>query len=108
MLKLSMKKKKENFHPYHYWEEKSSFQRIIDIGVPIGLFWVYFQFYNFGKMTPHEMIKTTGLLAIALLSITLLIGPACKFFPFLDFLKAHRKLWGISAFLAALTHTILI
>lgn len=103
-----MKKKKDNFHPYHYFEDKNFFQRVIDIGIPLGLFWVYFQFYNFGKITPHEMIKTTGLLAIALLSLTLLIGPACRFFPFLNILKAHRKSWGISAFLAAATHTILI
>lgn len=103
-----MEKKKDNFHPYHYFEDKNFLQRIIDIGVPAGLFWAYYQFYNFGKITPSEMIKTSGLLAIALLSITLLIGPACRFFPFLDILKAHRKIWGISAFLAAATHTILI
>lgn len=95
-------------HPYHYSEEKNLTQRLIDFSVPLGLFWIYFQFYNFGKITPSEMIKTTGLLAIALLSLTLIIGPACRFFPVLDVLKAHRKFWGISAFLAALTHTSLI
>jgi len=95
-------------HPYHYSEDKSITQRLIDIGVPIGLFWIYFQYYNFGKITPSEMIKTTGLLAIALLSITLFIGPACRVFPSLDILKVHRKFWGILAFLAALTHTILV
>lgn len=95
-------------HPYHYSAEKDVIQRLIDFGVPLGLFWLYFQFYNFGKITPSEMVKTTGLLAIALLSLTLLIGPLCRFFPKLDMLKAHRKFWGISAFLAALTHTGLI
>lgn len=95
-------------HPYHYSEEKNIVQRLIDFGVPIVLFWLYFQFYNFGQFTPREMIKTTGLLAIVLLSLTLLIGPACKFFPALEVLKAHRKFWGISAFLAALTHTTLV
>lgn len=95
-------------HPYHYSEEKNLTQRLVDFGVPLGLFWIYFQFYNFGRITPSEMIKTTGLLAIALLSLTLVIGPACRFFPVLDVLKAHRKFWGVSAFLAALTHTGLI
>lgn len=95
-------------HPYHHSVNKSILQRLIDIGLPIGLFLIYFRFYNFGKFTPHEMIKTTGLLAIALLSLTLIIGPACKFLPALDTLKAHRKFWGILSFLAALTHTILV
>lgn len=95
-------------HPYHYSAEKDIIQRLIDVGVPVVLFWLYFQFYNFGKVTPSEMVKTTGLLAIVLLSLTLLIGPACRFFPVLDVLKAHRKFWGISAFLAALIHTSLI
>lgn len=95
-------------HPYHYFEKKNIIQRLIDIGLPIGLFFIYFSFYNFGKFTPHEMVKTSGLLAIALLSLTLIIGPACKFFPALDTLKAHRKFWGILSFLAALTHTILV
>lgn len=99
---------KNNHHPYHYSQDKNIGQRLIDFGVPLGLFWLYFQFYNFGKMTPQEMIKTIGLLAIALLSITLIIGPLCRFFPSLDVLKAHRKFWGISAFLAAFTHTALV
>lgn len=95
-------------HPYHYSAEKNLTQWLIDIGVPLGLFWAYFQFYNFGKITPSEMIKTSGLLAIALLSLTLIIGPVCRFLPSLDILKAHRKFWGISAFLAACTHAILV
>ena len=54
------------------------------------------------------MVKTTGLLAIALLSLTLLIGPASRFFPALNILKAHRKIWGILSFFIALTHAVLI
>lgn len=95
-------------HPYHYAVEKNLIQRFLDFGVPLGLFWLYFQFYNFGKLTPSEMIKTTGLLAIALLSLTLFVGPVCRFFPSLDILKAHRKFWGILSFLIALIHGILI
>lgn len=95
-------------HPYHYSDDKNIIQRLIDIGIPLGLFWIYFQFYNFGKITPSEMIKTTGLLAVALLSLTLLIGPACGFLSALDILKAHRKFWGILSFLIALAHGVLI
>jgi DMSO/TMAO reductase YedYZ heme-binding membrane subunit len=95
-------------HPYHYHVEKNFSHRLLDIGVPVGLFWAFFQFYNFGKITPSEMIKTSGLLSISLLAITLLVGPICKLFPGLDFLKAHRKFWGITSFLAALTHVGLV
>ena len=95
-------------HPYHYSEDKNMTQRLIDFGVPLLLFWLYFQFYNFGQFNPKEMIKTTGLLAIALLSLTLLIGPASRFFPVLDILKAHRKFWGVLSFFIALTHATLI
>lgn len=83
-------------------------KKIIDIGIPVGLFWLYFQFYNFGKISPSEMIKTTGLLAVALLSLTLFIGPACRFFPSLEILKAHRKAWGLLSFFIALTHGIFV
>lgn len=88
--------------------EKNISQKFIDLGVPIGLFWVYFQFYNFGKITPSEIIKTTGLLAIALLSLTLFIGPACRLLPSLEVLKAHRKAWGLLSFFIALVHGCLI
>lgn len=99
---------KTTSHPYHYSEEKNIVQKLVDFGVPIGLFLLYFQLYNFGQITPSEMIKTTGLVAIALLSITLAIGPLCRFFPFLDGLKAHRKVWGIFSFVFAFTHVTLI
>ena len=95
-------------HPYHYSVDKNTIQRVIDFGVPILLFWIYFQFYNFGQFNPKEMIKTTGLLAVALLSLTLFIGPACRFFSGLNILKAHRKFWGILSFFIALTHAVLI
>lgn len=95
-------------HPYHYSDEKNLTQRLIDFGIPVGLFWLYFQFYNFGKITPSEMIKTTGLLSIVLLSLTLFIGPACRFLPALDILKAHRKFWGILSFFIGLAHAVLI
>lgn len=99
---------KDKTHPYHFTDKKNAFQYLLDYGLPVLLFWAYFQFYNFGKFTPQEMIKTAGLLAIGLLSITLVIGPACRFFPSLEPLKAHRKAWGICSFLAALAHVILI
>lgn len=97
-----------NSHPYHYSENKTLIQKLIDFGVPLALFWLYFQFYNFGRITPQEMIKTTGLAAISLLSLTLVIGPLCRFFPSLNDLKAHRKVWGITSFLFAFVHTSLI
>lgn len=99
---------KNKAHPYHHSANKDLTQRLIDIGVPLGLFLIFFKFYNFGKITPSEMVKTTGLLAISLLAITLLIGPLCKVVPSLEFLKAHRKFWGISSFLMAFVHTLLV
>lgn len=113
-------KKAKQIHSYHYSYQKNMIQKLIDFGFPIFIFWLYLQFYNFsgdkissfaynfGKVTPSEMIKTTGLVAIALLSITLGIGPLCRFFPFLNDLKAHRKIWGITSFLFAFIHMSLI
>ena len=98
----------KNSHPYHYSADKNILQRIIDFAVPIILLWGYINYYNFGKITSSEMIKTSGLFAIALLSLTLIIGPIAKVFPSLDILKAHRKFWGISSFIAALVHVSLI
>lgn len=95
-------------HPYHYSVEKNIIQKSLDWIVPLGLLGIYFKFYNFGKITPSEMVKTTGLLAIALLSLTLIIGPLCRFIPSLDILKAHRKFWGIASFMTALIHFGLI
>lgn len=106
-LYLSMKSKAAP-HPYHYSDEKNVFQRLIDFGVPVLLYWFYFQFYNFGKTTPSEVIKTTGLLSIVLIALTLLIGPLCRFLPFVEPLKAHRKVWGLLGFFVGLAHGILI
>ncbi|MBI2039923.1 ferric reductase-like transmembrane domain-containing protein [Candidatus Microgenomates bacterium] len=88
--------------------KQSQFNRIVEFGIPILLLWMFFQFYNFGKVTPSEMIKTTGLLAISLLGITLLIGPLSRILPGLNFLKAFRKTWGILSFVAAFMHTLLV
>lgn len=99
---------KKTAHPYHYSGNKNIVHRLIDFGVPILLFLLYLQFYNFGKITPSEMIKTTGLLSISLLGLTLAIGPLSRIFPALDFLKAHRKVWGILSFLIAFAHVSLV
>lgn len=95
-------------HPHHYTKDKNTFQKIIDWLVPVGMFLIYFLFYNFGKISAPEMIKTTGLVSIALLSLTLLVGPATRFFPALAILKAHRKFWGVSSFLFLLVHFVLV
>lgn len=95
-------------HPYYYSPKKNVAQRFVDFALPTALFLLYFIFYNFGKITHHGMIKNTGLLAISLLVLTLLIGPLTRVFPRLEFLKAHRKFWGILSFLVALLHVILV
>lgn len=85
-----------------------STHRLLDFGIPVILFLVFFFFYNFGKITPSEMIKTSGLLAIALLGVTLVVGPLSRIIPALEPLKAHRKFWGITSFLVALVHVGLV
>lgn len=95
-------------HPYHYSKEKNIIDRIIEVGIPLFLLWGYFQFYNFGKINPSEMIKTTGLWAISLLALTLIVGPLTRIFPVLNFLKAYRKTWGILSFVAAFLHMSLV
>lgn len=81
---------------------------LIHVALPIVLFLLFFFFYNFGKISPSEMIKTTGLLSISLLGITLIIGPLSRIIPGLDTLKIHRKFWGILSFVIALIHTLLV
>lgn len=103
-----MKKSDHKNHPYHYSVDKNLVQHLMDWGVPIGLFYIYFEYYNFGKISPSEMVKTTGLVAIALLALTLVTGPISRVFPFLDILKAHRKFWGITSVLFLLAHFILV
>src|SRR3990167_2004538 len=72
-------------------------KRLIDFGVPIGLYLLYFQFYNFGKISPSEVIKTTGLLSITLISLTLFVGPLCRLFN-----PAGPKYYGLLAGLVSL------
>lgn len=95
-------------HPYHYSIDKTAKHRLIDFGVPIILFLAFFFFYNFGQFNPREMIKTSGLLSITLLGITLAVGPLARLIPALDIFKAHRKFWGILSFLVALIHVGLV
>ncbi len=76
--------------------------------IPLAVFVLYFVTYNKFKFTTSEMIKTTGLWSITLLSITLLVGPLAKYIKFFNFVKVHRKFWGISSFFIALTHFILV
>lgn len=99
---------KKTAHPYHYSVDKNLIQILLDFGLPIGLFLLFFYFYNFGKISPSEMVKTSGLLSITLLGITLLIGPLCKIVPSLDFLKAHRKFWGVTAALVGFAHAWMV
>lgn len=87
---------------------KNTFQKILDYALPIGIIVLYFLFYNFGKISPSEMIKTSGLVAIMLLSITLFIGSLSRFVPSANILKIHRKHWGIASFIFALIHTLLV
>ncbi|OGK19766.1 hypothetical protein A3D80_03400 [Candidatus Roizmanbacteria bacterium RIFCSPHIGHO2_02_FULL_40_13b] len=95
-------------HPDHFSMDKNLLQKLLDWIVPIGILLIYFFFYNFGKITPSEMIKTTGLVAIALLSITLFIGSLSRFIPAVNILKVHRKHWGIASFVLAIIHTFLV
>lgn len=99
---------KKREHPYHYWEDKNFLQRVIDVVIPAGIFLLFFAFYNNYKITPSEMVKTTGLLSISLLGVTLIVGPISRVFPFFSFLKAHRKFWGILSVLIALAHMSLV
>ncbi len=79
-----MKKSEHNAHPYHYSVEKNIIQHLLDWGAPVGLFLLYFNFYNFTKISPSEMVKTSGLMAISLLGLTLVVGPIARFVPALD------------------------
>lgn len=95
-------------HPYDYSIDKTLKFRLIEAGVPVVLLLLFFIFYNFGEITPSEMVKTSGLLAISLLGVTLVIGPLTRLFPQLDNLKAYRKFWGILSFVIALVHVALV
>lgn len=99
---------KKAAHPYHYSQEKNTLQVLIDWLVPGLILFGYYQFYNFGKINPSEMVKTSGLMAITLLSLTLIIGPLTKLIPSLESLKSHRKLWGLLSFLFLFIHLLLV
>lgn len=88
--------------------DKNIIQHFLDWAVPIGLFLLYFNFYNFGKFSPSDMVKTSGLMSISLLALTLVVGPLVRFMPVLDILKAHRKFWGITSFLFLVLHLSLV
>ncbi len=94
--------------PYHYTADKNLIQHLIDWALPIGLFLIYFVFYSASSFTLTEIIKTTGLVAISLLSITLFVGSIGRFFSSLNILKAHRKFWGVSSFFFVAMHGSLV
>ncbi len=97
----------KNRRPYRLRERKRRRQPLLDWAVPIGLFALYFFVYSAGEVDPEGMMKTTGLVALALLSVTLLAGPVGRFFPRLGFIQAHRKFWGIASFFFVLVHVAL-
>lgn len=76
--------------------------------IPVIVFLLYFVTYNKFKMTTSEMIKTTGLWSITLLSITLMVGPLSKYIKFFNYVKIHRKFWGVTSFFVALAHVGLV
>lgn len=87
---------------------KTPIQHFLDWAGPVGLFILYFTLYNYGKFSASEMVKTSGLVAISLLSLTLVIGPLARFVSIFDALKVHRKFWGIASFLFLLLHISLV
>jgi len=76
--------------------------------IPLLVFLLYFVTYNKFNMTTSEMIKTTGLWSITLLSVTLMVGPLSKYIKFFNHIKIHRKFWGITSFFIAIAHFVLV
>ena len=101
-----MSRKSSNLNQYSKDEKATG--ALLAFGVPILLLILFFAFYNHFQFNVKEMIKTTGLLAIALLSLTLAIGPLSRILSFFEGLKTYRKIWGILSFLIALTHGVLV
>lgn len=101
-------KKHSAKHPYHYSEDKNIIQFLLDYAIPTAILFFFFKFYTNSSMEPRSLIKITGLAAITLLGLTLIVGPLSKLFKGLSLLKAHRKAWGIISFLFALSHTALV
>lgn len=87
---------------------RNSIKWMLHILVPVLVFVLYLVTYNKFKITVSEMIKTTGLWSITLLSVTLLVGPLSKYIKIFNQLKIHRKFWGITSFCVAITHFVLV
>lgn len=81
---------------------------LYDWALPIILFLIYFLFYNQGIASASGFIKTTGLVGILLLSITLFIGPASRFIQSINIEKEHRKFWGITSVAFVTVHALLV
>lgn len=103
-----MKASLQKSHPYHWQKDKHAGHRFLDIVIPLGLLFIYYWFYNKGILSGTEAVKTSGLWAISLLSLTLVIGPLSRVFPIIEHLKAHRKVWGVTSFWAAVAHVLLV
>ncbi|TSC89943.1 MAG: Sulfite oxidase [Microgenomates group bacterium Gr01-1014_5] len=95
-------------HQYHWDKEKHAGHRFLDAAVPLGLLLAFYLFYNNGVISPREAVKTTGLWSVSLLALTLAVGPLAKLLPLAEHLKAHRKVWGVTAFWAAVLHVGLV
>jgi DMSO/TMAO reductase YedYZ heme-binding membrane subunit len=102
------KKVSTQSHPHHWDQPKNINHKFFDMAVPIGLLAIFFIFYNKGVITGSEAVKTSGLLSIALLSATLVVGPASRIIPFFEQFKANRKVWGILSFWIVLLHMALV
>lgn len=100
--------KKKTSHPHHWDSPKNINHRFFDVAVPLGLLLLFYVFYNKGVVSSHELAKTTGLLAISLLSATLIVGPLSRVSPFFEQFKANRKVWGVLSFWVAVTHMAII
>ncbi len=88
-------------------------RRMIDIwfyhlSIPVLVFVLLIVFDNKMQFDARQMIKNSGLLAIILLCITLIVGPISKYIKFFNYVKVHRKSWGLFAFFAAAVHTVLV
>lgn len=81
---------------------------LYDWALPIVLLLIYFFFYNQGIASTSGFIKTSGLVGILLLSITLFIGPASRFIQSLNIEKEHRKFWGIASVAFITVHAFLV
>lgn len=102
--KKSQKIDKLRNHPHHHHSDGS----MLDLVVPLATVLGFFLFYNKGIVTGPEMVKTTGLAAILLLSLTLIVSPLARLLPFFASFKKNRKAWGIASFIFTAAHLILV